>query len=107
MSHTPTADDDGQAEVTEYNLFEGAKVLHPLEIEETILFDAIATAKESLKSDPKNVALNLKKKLDTTYGPHWHVFTGTSFGSHAVYEQNQFCYFYIGNVAVLCFKLGK
>ena len=39
------------------------------------------------------IANIVKKHMDETWEPYWHVFLGKSFGCHAVHERNRFVYF--------------
>ncbi len=48
----------------------------------------------------------LKKEFDSKYGPTWHAVVGRNFGSWVVHQSRTFIYFYVGQVAVLLFKMG-
>jgi dynein light chain LC8-type len=49
---------------------------------------------------------DIKKEFDKKYGPTWHVVVGRNFGSYVTHETKHFIYFYLGQVAILCFKSG-
>jgi len=52
------------------------------------------------------VAGHLKKWLDDTYEPYWHVIFGRNFGTYVVHEKSRFLYFYIEKDAFLMYKAG-
>lgn len=54
---------------------------------------------------PSSLA-DIKKEFDKKYGPTWHVVVGRNFGSYVTHETKHFIYFYLGQVAILCFKSG-
>ena len=54
----------------------------------------------------KDVAAFIKKELDRIHNPTWHVIVGRNFGSYVTHETKHFIYFYVGQLAVLCFKSG-
>lgn len=49
---------------------------------------------------------DIKKEFDKKYGPTWHVVVGRNFGSYVTHETKHFIYFYLGQVAILCFRSG-
>ena len=69
---------------------------------------SINTAINALETLNNNqeVASYIKKKFDSTFGPSWHCFVGRNFGSYVTYEENNYIYFYIGQVGFLLFKSG-
>lgn len=52
----------------------------------------------------RDVASQIKKELDITYGTTWHVIVGKNFGSYVTHEKGHFIYFYIDTFAFLVFK---
>lgn len=50
------------------------------------------------------IAENLKKFLDATYSPYWHVVLGNNFGCHAMHERNRFLYFEFKKITFLIYK---
>ncbi|ONH69833.1 Dynein light chain 1, cytoplasmic [Cyberlindnera fabianii] len=52
----------------------------------------------------KDIAAQIKKEMDSTYGHTWHVIVGKNFGSYVTHELGYFIYFYIGPYAFLVFK---
>ncbi|TID30580.1 hypothetical protein CANINC_000825 [Pichia inconspicua] len=59
---------------------------------------------ETLKQKPSELATEVKKYLDEKLGSPWHIIIGKSFASSISHEKNGFIYFYVDNLAVLCFK---
>ncbi len=55
---------------------------------------------------PRGTRAVIKKEFDKKYGPTWHVVVGRNFGSYVTHETKHFIYFYLGQVAILCFKSG-
>ena len=85
-----------------------AKVDWPADMPDDMLEDAISCAKKALDEhdfeeqgvevSPSRltwlqIARIVKKHMDDTWEPYWHVFLGKSFGCHAVHERNRFVYF--------------
>lgn len=60
-------------------------------------------AQESLPGD-KEVARRLKTLFNEKYKPNWHCLVGKQFASFVGHESNCFCYFYVGQMAVLLWK---
>jgi dynein light chain LC8-type len=58
------------------------------------------------EKDGLQVAELIKKHLDTTWSPSWHVIIGKNFGSLCTHETKRFLYFYTGDKAVMIFKAG-
>ena len=52
------------------------------------------------------MAEKIKKHLDETWSPSWHVIIGKNFGSLCTHETKRFLYFYTGDKAVMIFKAG-
>lgn len=48
----------------------------------------------------------MKAALDEAYGPQFHVVAGKHFGSRVTHDAKHFCFFYVGDKAVLIFKAG-
>ncbi|WLF77389.1 Dynein light chain [Lodderomyces elongisporus] len=83
-------------------------ILKASDLAEDIQLKIFEFAEHALKQYKieKDVAAYLKKELDQTFGPTWHVVVGKSFGSYVTHEQGYFTYFYIGEMAFLIFKSG-
>lgn len=69
---------------------------------------AVLCAQEGLVkvNNEQEVAALLKKEFDTKFGPTWNCFVGRNFGSFVTHEQNNYIYFYIGQMGVLLFKVS-
>lgn len=52
----------------------------------------------------QEVASFIRKEFETKYGPTWNCFVGRNFGSFVTHEQNNYIYFYVGQMGVLIFK---
>jgi dynein light chain LC8-type len=50
--------------------------------------------------------MELKKHMDQTFGPYWHVVCGKNFGCYAIHNSRCFIFFYIESVAYLFYKSG-
>lgn len=51
-------------------------------------------------------AEKIKTEFDTRWSPHWHVIIGRNFGSFVTHETKNFVFFYLGDKAVMMFKVG-
>jgi dynein light chain LC8-type len=49
---------------------------------------------------------SIKDALDAQYGSVWHVVCGKHFGSKVTHDAKHYTFFYVGDKAVLLFKLG-
>jgi len=69
---------------------------------------ATATAQEALERchSEKDMASFMRKEFERKTQPTWHVFVGRNFGSYVTHEVGNYIYFYIGQIAFLCFKSG-
>lgn len=56
------------------------------------------------KSNEQEIAGFIRKEFETRYGPTWNCFVGRNFGSYVTHEENQYIYFYVGQMGVLLFK---
>jgi dynein light chain LC8-type len=52
------------------------------------------------------VVAELKKYMDKTWMPNWHIVIGRNFGSFVTHETRCFLYFYYAEKAVMMFKAG-
>jgi len=70
--------------------------------------EAVAVAVKALESPglEKGCATAIKAVFDQKYGSSWHCIVGTNFGSHVTHETKNYCYFTLGQVAVLLWKTG-
>ena len=59
-----------------------------------------------LKDDTENcISEYIKKFFDFTYGPNWHCVVGKHFASYVTYQSKNYIFFYIGQMAILLYKL--
>eukprot|EP00322_Chrysochromulina_rotalis_P012657 CAMPEP_0115857574 /NCGR_PEP_ID=MMETSP0287-20121206/15645_1 /TAXON_ID=412157 /ORGANISM="Chrysochromulina rotalis, Strain UIO044" /LENGTH=77 /DNA_ID=CAMNT_0003311797 /DNA_START=119 /DNA_END=352 /DNA_ORIENTATION=+ len=72
-------------------------------LEEAI--EAAASAAHAYNTD-KEVAQAVRQQFVNKYNGVWHCIVGNNFGAYTTYEQHHFCYFYVGQSAVLLFKTG-
>jgi len=90
-------------------LKEKVKILQ-VDLDDAIQLDVFETADRLLKEETskggkeREVAEQLKKHMDENYGKHWHIIVGASFGSQVSALSNGFLYFYLDDVAILCFR---
>jgi len=54
----------------------------------------------------KEVAQAVRNKFVAKYNGVWHCIIGPQFGAYTTYEEKHFCYFYVGQNALLLFKTG-
>lgn len=92
-------------------MYKNARVLWPLDVPDDILDAAISKANKLLEEyniDSQGLAIaeKLKKFMDEEYEPFWHVVCGKHFGCFAIHENKRFIYFYLENVAFMCYKSG-
>mmetsp|Transcript_14411 Transcript_14411/g.23453 ORF Transcript_14411/g.23453 Transcript_14411/m.23453 type:complete len:104 (+) Transcript_14411:95-406(+) len=85
----------------------GAKCKVPCDMDWDQLRKIIEKSQEVLKdlvpgTDPTaDHASEIKKYCDELYGTSWHIVVGTNFGVHTIHDAKHFCFFYIGDIAVL------
>ena len=53
----------------------------------------------------KAISQHIKKFFDTKYGPNWHCCVGKQFASYVTYQSKHYIFFYIGQMAILLYKL--
>ena len=83
-------------------------VIKVSDMSEEMQLEAVEIAETAMSkfSIEKDVAAYIKKEMDKKHNPTWHVIVGRNFGSYVTHETKHFVYFYIGQLAVLCFKSG-
>ena len=47
----------------------------------------------------------IKKFFDSKYAPNWHCVVGKHFSSYVTYTSKHYIFFYIGQMAILLYKL--
>ena len=73
---------------------------NPVDMPDDMLKDAIINVTtaldecENFDAEGHNVVADLKKYLDKTWTPNWHVVIGRNFGSYVTHETRCFLYFY-------------
>ena len=53
----------------------------------------------------REISHHIKKHFDETYAPNWHWVVGKSFASYVTYSSKHYIFFYIGQLAILLYKL--
>lgn len=53
----------------------------------------------------KIVSEQIKKFFDSKYGPNWHCVVGKHFASYVTYTSKHYIFFYMGQMAILLYKL--
>ena len=53
----------------------------------------------------KEIAEDIKKFFDQKYSPNWHCVVGKHFASYVTYTSKHYIFFYIGQMAILLYKL--
>jgi dynein light chain LC8-type len=48
----------------------------------------------------------IKRKFDMKYSPTWHCIVGKNFTSSVSYENKTYFFFYLGQLAILLYKLN-
>lgn len=56
-------------------------------------------------SSEVDIAREIKRLLDKTFGPVWMVIVGKSFGTFVTYEQCRFAHLYFDDIAIVIFKV--
>jgi len=51
------------------------------------------------------ISENIKNFFDRTYAPNWHCVVGKHFASYVTYTSKHYIFFYIGQMAILLYKL--
>lgn len=89
------------------------KVVTDMEDGSPMIKDAIEKTQQFLlvKNDKKSeikedeVAMEIKAYFDKTYLPNWHCVIGKNFYSSFSHEAKCYIFLYIGQIAVLIYKL--
>ena len=55
----------------------------------------------------RDISEFIKKFFDYTYGPNWHCCVGKHFASYVTYQSKHYIFFYIGQMAILLYKLWE
>ena len=53
----------------------------------------------------REISYHIKKYFDENYSPNWHWVVGKSFASYVTYSSKHYIFFYIGQLAILLYKL--
>ena len=56
-------------------------------------------------SAEQDISKFLKLYFDSKHGPNWHCCVGKNFSSYVSYYSKHYIFFYIGQMAVLLYKL--
>ncbi len=57
------------------------------------------------KETEKEISEYLKSFFDKKYSPNWHCVVGKHFASFVTYTSKHYIFFYIGQLAILLYKL--
>jgi len=57
------------------------------------------------KETEKEISEFLKTYFDNKYSPNWHCVVGKHFASYVTYTSKHYIFFYIGQMAILLYKL--
>lgn len=57
------------------------------------------------KETEKDIAEYIKCFFDKKYSPNWHCVVGKHFASYVTYTSKHYCFLYIGQTAILLYKL--
>ncbi len=65
------------------------------------------------RDSEKDISEEIKRDFDKQYGPNWHCVVGSyktnrvgkNFCYHVSYRAKHFIFFYVGQIAVLLYKL--
>ena len=53
----------------------------------------------------KSISEFIKNFFDKKYAPNWHCVVGKHFASYVTHQTKHYCFFYIGQMAFLLYKL--
>ena len=53
----------------------------------------------------EKISKYLKTFFDSKYGPNWHCCVGKHFASYVTYQSKHYIFFYVGQMAILLYKL--
>ena len=59
------------------------------------------------KETEKEISEFIKTFFDKKYSPNWHCVVGKHFASFVTYSSKHYIFFYIGQLAILLYKLWK
>eukprot|EP00921_Rhytidocystis_pertsovi_P009259 GHVQ01014894.1.p2 GENE.GHVQ01014894.1~~GHVQ01014894.1.p2 ORF type:complete len:127 (+),score=19.42 GHVQ01014894.1:266-646(+) len=81
-----------------------------LEVEEDSELKSEAMQQASIAAQnfdmEKDISRQIKTYFDAKYSSNWHCVVGKNFASYATYESKNFLFFYVGQLAVLLYKMG-
>ena len=86
-----------------------AKIAQPCDMPDDHLRFAIQTCQAELENDAggdDNPVKRVKDAMDAQWGGNWHVVVGKNFGSSVTHETKKFVYFYLGETAIMMYKVG-
>ena len=77
------------------------------EAEEEMLGDVEQQANKALDkfSTEREQSEFIKNFFDNKYSPNWHCVVGKSFASYVTYISKHYIFFYMGQLAILLYKL--
>merc|ERR1712139_165915 len=52
----------------------------------------------------REMAAHIKKEMDKKWYPTWQCFVGRNFKCSITHETKHYIYFYVGPIAILCFR---
>ena len=53
----------------------------------------------------KDISQHIKMFFDNKYGPNWHCCVGKHFASYVTYQSKHYIFIYLGQMAILLYKL--
>eukprot|EP00070_Physeter_catodon_P037014 XP_028343908.1 dynein light chain 1, cytoplasmic-like [Physeter catodon] len=70
--------------------------------------DALAQAALAVQKyeTEKEISRHIKTFFDAKYSPNWHCIVGKNFANYASYECKCYLMFYVGQTAILLYKMG-
>nr|KAJ3414210.1 Dynein light chain 1, cytoplasmic [Polyrhizophydium stewartii] len=82
-------------------------VIKNADMSEEMQQDAVDCATQAMEkyNIEKDIAAFIKREFDKKYNPTWHCIVGRNFGSYVTHETKHFIYFYLGQIAILLFKV--
>lgn len=77
------------------------------ECNEDMAQDAVKEANKALDhlESEKEISEHIKKHFDKKFDPNWHCVVGKNFASFVTYTSKHFIFFYVGQLAILLYKL--
>lgn len=81
--------------------------MHTMEMDPEMKLDVEQQINRAIdtRETEKEISEEMKRFFDKKYSPNWHCVVGKHFASYVSYTSKHYIFFYIGQLAILLYKL--